>query len=245
MADTPPPTPYITTDDINAAGFIVNDENKDSVIASIIAWAQFIELATGQFFESRAAEFTMDGNDSDTLFLPIPIIDCSAVYANSDMVNALNTQNYTVYNRRGPVQDDRKNPKIVWTTRFIGGFMPHVSARGQGCIFGKGYQNQKIVGNFGFVEADGSTPYLIKRALIRLVIRDLNNPDPMSSGYPVAIGKITSETTDGHTMQFGQLEVKQQDITDITKDQEISRILRMYKRPICIGVPGSMTWVMG
>lgn len=244
MADEPH-IPYITADDVNAAGYPVDDSNRSQVEASIIAWAQVIDMLTGQFFESRSATLLMDGNDSDTLFLPVPIISCSSLCVNGDMANVLNPSCYSVYNKRGPVGDDRRNPKIVWVSRFTGGFMPHASARGQGPIFSKGSQNQKIVGNFGFTESDGSTPFLIKRVLTKLVIRELNNPDMSDSSSPLAAGNLVMEVTDGHTQQFSGAVVKPSLAYDIVKDQESAKIISMYRKPIAMAVPGSLSWVLG
>ncbi len=193
----------------------------------------------------------MDGNDSDTLFFGIPIIDIEYLKLN-DSTEALDTSYYKVYNSR-TYPDDRRNPRIS----LIG------PSRGRDIYlepltfgtfkFRRGYQNQEVKGDFGFVEPDGSVPELIKRALIKLVIEKLTNPiyhDP-STGSPIpppppSVGPLLQERTDDHMKKWGyrggETDKRKPGLSGITNDQEILDIIKLYKAPIGIATPAHWSY---
>lgn len=117
-------------------------------------WSQFIDRACRQWFEPRSYTFDCDGNDSNRLFFPVPIISVTALYVNGDFTNVLDPARYRVYNSRNMAQDDRRNPKIALTpngmTIFSG---PPIGAWGApGPCFLRGIRNQRVVGTFGYTE---------------------------------------------------------------------------------------------
>lgn len=244
---------YVTVAEVKNEG-LPSTYSNSRISAAIIRWQQFIERACRQFFDARAATVDMDGNDTDTLFLPMPLISVSALYVNDDFDHAVPASTYRAYTQRGPVEDDRRNPKIR-ILRATTVFDPLYS-RGGGVRFLKGSRNQRVVGTWGFTEEDGTTPLLIKRALIKMVIIDLTAQGASPGGLygdvtasPDPAGSVTSETTDGHVISFGNdatlPDESRTGLTSITKDEEITKILEAYKGPIVVAVPGSVNWFMG
>lgn len=230
---------YVTLEEVRNEGLTSAQASDARVLELIEYWSRFIDQACGQWFESRSLTVEMDGNDSPTLFLLAPIIELSALYLNEDTA-PLPVGYYRVYNSRA-LPDDRRNPRIK-----LKGFKRDIFRPGllsaDGPRFLKGERNQKLVGTFGFTEADGSTPPLIKRAVLRLVLK---NPRPMGEGGggPPVTQFIKSETTDGHSISYAtpsELGVGSTGTLGVTGDPETERIIRMYRRPILLGAPGAM-----
>lgn len=240
---------YATIEDVRGEG--IEDPPADDVIqTSIDTWTAFIERVTRQFFEPRTATVDLDGQDSHTLHLPVPIISVTSLFANGDFVNAVPTSKYVVYNGRGAPADDRQNPRIKLVQSVDNIF--HVGHRSRfGTVFLRGMKNQRIVGSWGYTESDGSTPKLIKRALLKLVVRDLLAQGSVglsaSVETPGAPGAVMSETTDGHTIMYVNPlnKLTRPGTNAVTGDAEVDHILSQYRAPIGMAVPGSDSWFMG
>jgi hypothetical protein len=236
---------YVSIADIRAEGLTDAQRFPDErVQAQIDLWSGFVERATRQWFEPRPRTLIVDGNDTDTLQLPVPIISVSQLYINADFITPVRTDLYFAYTGRD-FPDDRKNPRIrlLSTEKFADIFLPpRVRTRGE--VFIKSRQNQKVVGVFGFVEADGSTPALIKRAVTKLV---LANVRPLfKSSVAMVLGKMM-EQTDGHMVQYltpDRFKMRLGTL-GITRDMEVEQILQLYRAPILLGSPGSATFVNG
>lgn len=214
--------------------------SNDILAAELLRQSEFIDAATKQWFESRYKSLKLDGNDSRTLFLPVPIIEVQRFYLNSNFTNPIGLDQLSIYDRRDSVRDDRRNPMIKLQGSALGVF--DVPDFRLGTMFVKGEQNQKVEGLFGFVEEDGTTPKLIKRAVLKLAIRNLqagggNMWTEVAGGGPAASGGVVqSETTDGHTITYTAFSVKpvQAGLNGITNDPEVDRIIDLYRAPIKI-----------
>jgi hypothetical protein len=236
--------PYATVTDLRAEG--VPTEIADAQIQPAIdRWSQFIDRACRQFFEAKTLTVDLDGNDSHILFLPFPIISVTSLYLNGQFTTALGTSSYTVYNGRTTGgQDDRKNPKIRLVRASSSIYeVPRLNPHGP--VFLKGNRNQRIVGSFGYTESDGSTPLLIKRAVMKLTVKSLKNGAGLwdeLENPPVPGGGVMSETTDGHTITYDAFRINpsRPGLSGITGDQEVDRILDLYKAPLAMSVPCSV-----
>lgn len=218
---------YATLAEIRAGGVTVAMADDATVIASIAMWQQFIDEATGQWFNSRDLDFKIDGTDAGVLWLKPPIISVSALYVNGDFATALNSDYYVVYNNLGNgVRDDRKDPKITTSDLGSDDLFTRMGWAGR---FVKGRKNQRIVGAFGYVEADGSTPKLIKRAVQKMVVKTLSASNPLSPGASPA-GPLIGETTDGHTVRYASMvSGRKLGTIGITGDPEVEAIIQMYR----------------
>lgn len=237
---------YITPLDVRNAG--LSDETKwpdSKLMSSISLWQQIVERACRQWFDPRVHTESLDGNDSDAIHLPIPIISIESMYIN-DSPTVLEEEYYKVYSSFG-IKDDRRNPRI----KLVNYNPQHSIYRDYGSCwdytsrlkFRRGRQNQTVNGVFGFVEPDMSTPLPIKHALTKLVIEKLTSEygaDP-SDAPPIITGPVIVEQTDGHLLRFafagGEIARRRPGLVGITQDQEILDIFRLYRAPIGIAVP--------
>ena len=235
----------ITVSDVRKESGVKEAEVPDSRIVEKITWAEaLIERHTMQWFESRSLDFYMDGTGSRTLFLPVPIISVTALYVNDDFTNALDSDSYVVYNRTSPF-DDRRNPRIKLKSKSWDLF----STVGKEGIFSRGEQNQRVVGTFGFVESDGSTPSRIKYACLKLVLKNLKpvagtGSQHTGSGAPdvasSSIGFKTFEAVDDHQVSYSvpKMGTISAGTVRATGDPEIDSILSEYRSPLLIRSAG-------
>lgn len=196
---------YCTVQDLRDEG-ITEAQANDARLAMLIALATgYIDLITRRWFEPRTLALKLDGSGHDTLWLPAPIIELTAVKV--DGRTAADTA-LTVYDRRVP--DDRNNPKVVYCDGYP-----------------KGKQNVEVTGSFGYTEADGKTPALIKRAAMQLVIRDIPKLTDNEAQEDRKRARIISETTDKHSYTLAQLASN----GEWSGDAEIDNALYFYMAP--------------
>lgn len=239
---------YITLADVRAAGLDSATADDAAVNAAIPLWQQILERACRQWFEPRTITAKLDGNNTNTLHLPIPVISVSSLKIN-DSTTALATSEYRVYNGRAAPNDDRANPRIALVAGGPRDIFTAPLSTGR-LRFAFGRQNQEVVGSFGFTEPDGSVPFAIKRALTKLVIEKLTVPvyTPAGSSPPAAptsfAGVVIMEQTDGHMMQYAQPKggSTRDGLSGITDDPEILKIITMYRAPRGIASPADNTW---
>ena len=212
---------YVSVCEVREAG-ITEDIASDLKINMLIdVWCKFIDKYCDRWFESRSLDIKVDGSDSQYLHLNIPIINLTSLYINESTSPALNTE-YVVYNNRNQFRDDRNNPKIVYNCG----------------IFKAGNQNQRLVGTFGYVEEDGTTPKAIRYAALKLVIDKIMTPiiltpdfESLNVSLNVQSNNVTEEITDEHSKKYKtiQVEPRKQGISGVIKDFEILDILNTYK----------------
>lgn len=221
----------VIVQDIRDEGLTVDDITDARIDILSAGWQQWLETRCGMWFSSKTLDMLLDGSGGRTLFLPIPIIDLTALYINEN-TTALDSSYYTVYNRYEPF-DDRKNPRIkLKRSNSTDIFVGYSSS-----VFATGDLNQRLVGDFGYVESDGSAPYLIKRAITILIIAtaELLGDSQIDQ---LKIGKAIEEVTDRHRVRYSDLwdELQSSMATGLT---EVDEALRIYKRPIQIGMARS------
>ncbi len=230
---------YIAVADVRGLGITMQMASDALVLSTIQTWQQFIERVCRQWFYPLELEMIVDGTDSDAIHFGVPVISISILRLNNDTA-ALNPIYYKIYNNLSSPAD-RQNPRVklidngqrdIYTAPMKDGRLQ----------FRFGRQNQYIKGVFGYVEADGGPPLLIKRALTKLVVEKLSTPvfvDPMNPPVvspPLVTGVILEEWTDGHKIKYGQaggeLKPRAPGLAGITNDPEVLGILRLYKAPI-------------
>jgi hypothetical protein len=236
---------YITVQDIRDQGITAAVVDDATVLAYIETWQQFLDRACRQWFNPRAMILELNGNDSDTLFFGVPIIQIDYIKLNGS-ADELITSLYKAYTSR-TYPDDRRNPRIK--LRGPGGCRDIYSAPmalGQ-LKFRKGVKNQEVKGIFGFTEADGSVPKMIQRALLKLVVEKLTSPVyPSGVGVGLvptgATGQIIQEKTDDHEIRFSDnSRSKKHGLDGITNDYEVLDIIRLYRAPIGVATPADWT----
>lgn len=239
---------YITVADIRALGITDVMFPDSAVLAAIKTWQQFIERACRQWFYPLELEMNVDGTDSDAIHFGVPVINISVLKINGSTA-ALDPKYYRVYNSLiSP--SDRQNPRVKLIDQP--GARPDIYTapiKDGRLQFRYGRQNQYIKGVFGYIEPDGSPPFLIQRALTKLVVEKLTKPvfiDPMNPPVlppPLMAGIVLEEWTDGHKIKYaqsgGELKPRAPGLAGITDDQEVLGILRLYKAPIGVATPNN------
>lgn len=219
---------YVKISDIRDQG-VTQEQCEDADVAAAILDAEAtIESKTGRWFYKRTGiTLTLDGGNhyiqllvvlvqtTDTLSIPIPIINLTAV---SIWGAPWDLGNFIVMNRIGPPKDDRWNPRILskyWQ-------WPQ-----------EGVQNIALTGDFGFTEADGTTtPLRIKQVAKKLAIRNLpikkmTGPEGQEREMERNQGYINAEVTPGY--QYKMRADWNLDIPNYTGDPEIDQVIEQYR----------------
>ena len=208
----------ITVEQVRDEG-VTEDQADDARIDSLITLStQFINRATGQFFEGQSMTLILDGNGRNLLHLPMFCAEASELLIGStgsdDATDYVDSA--ILYNRTFPT-DDRKNPKI----RLTDG------------VFISGYQNISITGIFGYVDINPgpeyTVPFEIQEACKRLVVMAvplLTSPDRAANENR---GRITQENFDGGTYSYT---LTPSAFTNLwAGDAYVNQVLLAYRRP--------------
>jgi hypothetical protein len=245
-----PTDTYCTLADLRYAGLPDPPFSDAEIWSQIEIWQSFLDRACRQWFNPRELTIEFDGNDSDTIHFGVPIISIEYLRINENPTD-LDTTYYKVYSDRNFLID-RQNPRIKLIPNQRRDIFTAPSAN-RGLVFRKGRKNQIVKGIFGYTEADGSTPKLIKRALIKLVIEKLMAPvysppgsAPPGGTVPPILGGIIEEWTDGHKTKYqapgGDTKPVAPGLKGITSDTEILQIIKMYKGPLGIATPSNFSY---
>ncbi len=199
---------YCVAVDLEDEGLDITD--TDRINDSIALAEDYIDLMTGQWFDLRVKTYTYDGG-LKVYFLPIFCKELTEVKVDSKVIE---DTEYTLYNRYNP--DDRNNPKVKFDSKVS-----------RGDLF------LELVGNFGFVEEDESTPTQIKHICTKLAIGYVGKMSESNPDYrdDIERGRILKEVTDGHSYDLGKLI----DSAQLTGDPEIDTILQNYMAPLTLG----------
>ncbi len=224
---------------VNGGSFLLHSDEvtKKRAQDSIQTSMDFIDEKTRQFFNCRTFDDTnpvkIEGRNSPTLFLGVPIIQIDKLLINSTDTELTEGEDFdfVVYNSRSRPQDDRRNPMIKLNV-----------GRGRDSIF-IGVTNRLFIratlthieGSFGFLEPNGSTPLLIQRATLKLVFKQLENPLGSSDTIGGSnVGPRKRLKVDLHEEEFFELK----DVTSaasLSGDSEVDRIISTYRSVIGMG----------
>ena len=187
--------------------------DTDYLDSKILAYMQIVDTYTGQWFNKRDITVQIEGSNNTMLHFSVPIIEVTSFKIN-DEATELDPSYYRVFSSR-QIPDDRRNPKIKLLELH---FLKNKLAT--------------IEGSWGWLEPDGTTPALIKRAMGKLIMMDISK-DPLS----VNKGQVRAEKTDIHEIHYAFTDVSIIDEISVirTGDAEVDRILQMYRRPSSIG----------
>lgn len=231
---------YISISDARASG--VPATVTDATLIDLIQGCQsYFDEETGKWFEPREADLMMDGMDMSTLFLPVPIISIYGLYRNSDFTNVVSSSDYVAYKSRQPF-GDRKNPRVSLLSSAMDSIFSPMFARGGRALFLKGEQNQKVSGVFGWIETDGSTPMMVRRAVTMMVVLNAV-PGGGIAGSDTSLnvsGPLTKKKVDrseywyAQPPSFGHLKPG---VTPIVKSQEVNYIIDRYRNRY-VGISG-------
>lgn len=205
---------------------------KPRAEALIANASALIDQQTGQFFNKRNAEINIQGNNTPCLWLPVPIIEITYLNLNGDTELQEGFENdFVAFKGRALPQDDRRNPKIRLDVRKN---RQSIFTGQQSYVFSREALTE-IHGAFGFLEPDGSTPSLIKRAVMMLVITDANKPISETGLASASVGGLKREKVDLHEREFFELKTGGAGGgSSISGNSEVDQIIARYRTPIRI-----------
>jgi len=213
---------YVSIQDIRDEGISVTELSNERALILSLGWQDWFIHMTGNWFTPKQMTIDLDGNGSRVMWLDVPIITIDSLYINDDFTNAVDTDYYTVYNRLYP--DDRKNPRIKLKRR-----QRSVFDTSRDLIFQTGDLNQRVVGSFGYVDEDGSVPFLVQRAIMTLIVltAELKSDGDIDQ---LLVGRLVEEVTDRHRVKYSDIwdEIQAWKSTGIT---EVDMALEHYRRP--------------
>jgi hypothetical protein len=219
---------YVTAAEVKAEG--VPDSTSTALITRRInKWEQIVEQITRNIFvKTSPGELRFDGNDSSILHFSVPLVSVSSLKINNETV-ALPADEYVAYTGRGLPQDDRFNPKIELRPQTQSIFRRNAG------LFVMGL-DQLITADWGFVEADDSTPQMVKDAILELVILDLDGYfDKVNTGGVRPITAVRRERTDDHEIEYQMVENTRAVWSFLPK--HISDMLALFRAPMAVNVP--------
>lgn len=214
----------LTVADIRAEGVTEEIADDATVEDAIEFCTEIFNEQTGQFFEPLDGEITIDGDNTDSIFLHIPIIAVTSIVDNVTSYT-MSPTNYRAYTGRSKLQDDRRNPKIM-------------AKNGYGFSYGPG--RWTITGTFGYTESDGSPPAAVKHAIKILTIDKLLHPivTPSEVLPELNEGMVdsskTEEVTDDHKIKWSASTAPWDPLSSISNSPFVRKAIRDYKAPFGI-----------
>lgn len=218
----------VSIQDIRDKGIDVAIADDDAVQDAIDESEEIFNTETGQFFEPVAATMVLDGDDTNSFFLSIPVISVDSI-TDGFRSETLDPADYHVYSgRQLGINDDRRNPKIFGKN---------------GTVFQYGPGRWSIVGTFGFTEPDGSAPRQVKSAIITLVIDNILTPViepaqelPQINEGLLGVGPITEETTDDHKQKYAYLRnpASWDPYEAVSRHPKVRRAIKNFRAPFGI-----------
>jgi hypothetical protein len=221
--------PYVTLQQIRDLGLTQAQYPDAQVNAEIKLWSDSFDQWTGQWFNSRAKTIRLEGKNSNVLFLGIPILTVTQIKMNNETVpTALSF--FEIFNNRGSKPDDRRNPMIKMLSKS-----DIIFSQSNSRVFRRGFFTD-ITGTFGFLEADGTTPQMVQRAIMKLVVRGLKQPIN-STATAGNLGPKKREKTDLHETEYFEPETGSaaSGAVSLSGDPEVDKIIGIYKAPMAIG----------
>lgn len=189
---------------------------------------QYIDVKTGNWFNERDITLTIEGSNTSLLQVGIPILSIEHIKLNGE-TTILSSSSYIVF-KGNSFPDDRKNPRI----KLYSGTTPTIFQGGTNSVFLRGTLTE-IKGKFGYLESDGTTPAMIQKAVLLLVINDIKTPvtNQVQTGFNGVHQLIKREKTDIHEREF--FENKRigasGSSSGITK---VDEAIKLYRAPVAI-----------
>ncbi len=226
---------YVSIQDVRDAGVLVGDASDAAVLSLIRTMQDFVDRATKNFFVPRNLTLDLDGRGSALLQVPVAIVALNELFLNDEFSAAADLTSFEVYDGRGGSdRDDRSNPRIKVKLDETSIFTGTGPVRRSTTVFEVGEKNQRLVGTFGYLEPDGSTPDPIHHATLKLVLQNVESVK--YGGSAPAAGPIVEEETDRHRRKYADLFVGSKGFSK-TGDPFLDQILAAYRGPWAMGSP--------
>jgi len=199
--------------------------------AALSRAVSYVHGTTGRFFLLRTGTLLVNGTGGRILDVPYPVVSVgqggtgiTSVTVEDDST-AMDTDLYSVRDGAGmgmDADDPRNYPQVILKAGKGDPQWP-----GSYGVWPYGIENVTLVGDFGYLEPDGSTPPLILSALARLTILQTAPLDDDDARADRVMTGIKSETVQGRAYTLGEGVIG----GGITTEREIDQILAHYRRP--------------
>lgn len=154
----------------------------------------YIDRVTGWWFDARVKTLVFDGEGTESLWLPAPIVSLTSVSIDGDALDLATVLSY------GTTSSGTHLRAARLARRLTSARLDEVRARP---VWPEGRQNITVVGTFGYVLANGtSPPPEIRDACIRLAVRNLGLLGDASAQAEVRRAEVFRESTDGHSYEL-------------------------------------------
>jgi hypothetical protein len=199
---------YVSVEDMRIEGVAAQSYPNKWIEDRIALACATVNALTHCFFEKREEYVVkMDGRGHDTLFLPVPPVSTSAIDGVTVDGESVDSEYFEVLMPEFP--DGRYNPKLRHLTS----------------IWPKGKSNIVITGDFGFVEADESTPLLIQDVVKRIVMWNLPK---IGDADAQKAGQIIRESLRDYSYQLADPSKIPQ---GFFRDLKVDTILARFQKP--------------
>ncbi len=172
-----------------------NDLASDERLQALLNDAsEYIDRYTGWWFEPRTKTLTFDGDGCECLWLPAPIVSLTSVSISGTTLDLASVLQYGT----AASGQELRAARLARVGSSIGLYPVSVST-----TWPRGRRNITVVGSFGYVKEDGTSPPTeIRDVCIRLALRSLR---PIADPIGAAERRATSvyrETTDNHSYEL-------------------------------------------
>lgn len=213
---------YAAVQEVRDEGVTVAQASDPRVTTLLELASRYIDRVTGLFFEKKTAQtYKLDGPGTVILELPAPALTLTSVKADNIIVTITDLVNY---NRRPPEFDDYLWPRLEWRSELLR--LERALGPLRKPVWPRGNQNIEVVGDFGYVEPDNTTPLLIKRACV-LIVAHLAQPAASVAGREARRRHLLrSESIAGYGYTLAELATG----GNLTGDPEVDGILTAFTR---------------
>lgn len=201
----------------------------DELLAALDTAAREFERATGRVFVLREGTLQLRGEGGSVLYLADPIVSVDEVRIRDTVVDLSLLDVNRGTQPDGDGVDPRDNPWIAWVEDAEG--VSYLAGIG-GRVLGAWPREEEgpvieIDGFFGYVEADRTTPTLVRGAILALLQRGLVPINDFEGRGDLMRGAVIQEMTRGRGYMLAQSRLS----AGVFLDREIDRVVATYRRP--------------
>lgn len=210
---------------------ITTEQANDGRLQRLLDEASaFIDRATGWWFEARTKTLAFDGDDGECLWMPAPVIALTSVAIDGIALDLAAVLTY------GAVASGEH----LRAARLALASASYVDAQLGSPTWPAGRRNITVVGSFGYVLPDGTTPPPeIRDLCLRLALRNLPRLADAAGQSERRRSEVFRESTDGHSYELAGVlsgAVGAWRRGGITGDPDIDLVLAQFRRPSRGGV---------
>lgn len=214
---------------LRGAPFPLGSYTDAELLAGLDVAAREFERATGRVFVAREGTLALRAEGGRVLFVPEPIVSVDEVRVDGSALDLDDLDVHAGTELDVDGVDPRDDPWIAWIDGTSGAaYLAGVGGQGRGAWPDPtSGPIVEIDGTFGFVESDGSTPALVRGAILALLQRGLVPLNDVEGRGDFMRGAVIQEMTRGRGYMLSQQRLS----SGVFLDREIDRVIATYRRP--------------